>query len=578
MYTSQMALLQPIIDLAEICYRQGIRRVVVSPGSRSAALTLAFTRHGGFDIQVVMDERAAGFIALGIAQQLAKPVILICTSGSAAYNYAPAVAEAFFQQIPLLIFTADRPKEWIHQHEGQTIYQTGIYGNHVRKSFEIPADYLHDDARWFINRTINEAILSAYGTPSGPVHVNVPIREPFYPVDPEQLRPSPGIRVISRVSSEVTLPTTVWHELINEWEDSKKILIVGGQYGNSSRLNAALSNISSELDIPVIGDVISNQKGNSLFISHQDIFLRVMDPEPLRPDLLITYGLSLISKELKQFLRKYPAIRHWHVSEDPHIIDTYQSLTRQITVSPEYFFESIFERIDYQLFTQGSEPENDSSYALAWQHYDRQSEALLDKYLGKLTVLNDFSGVNLINSALIGAIDLHIANSMPIRYLNILGQRLQVPAIFSNRGTSGIDGCVSTAIGAATATQNQVILITGDVAFLYDRNGLLINPLPANLKIVVFNNAGGNIFRMIEGPSKLPELETYFETRHHFSAKRTAEDSGIAYFSASTLDELNFQLKDFLQASSVALLEVFTDPDENGAAWLGFKSYVTENW
>jgi len=573
-----MALLQPLIDLAEICYAHGLRYVVISPGSRSAALTLAFVRHGGFKIQVVMDERAAAFIALGIAQQTQTTVVLICTSGSAAYNYAPAIAEAFFQQIPLLIFTADRPKEWIHQYDGQTIYQADIYGKHVRKFFEIPSDYDHKDSLWSINRSVNEAILVSTGVPFGPVHVNVPIREPFYPVSGEDLIPSANVRIINKVKTTATLSTEVWHALLDEFEDASKILIVGAQYKNSTTLNTALKQISEQLDIPVVGDAISNQRGCKNFISYQDLFLPVVNTNELRPDLLITYGLSLISKELKQFLRSNPAVQHWHIGEDPHLADSYQSLTRKIEVGPEYFFENLFEKIDYQNFVQNSDPETDSLFLAEWVRINNLAYQLSERYLENLPVLNDLTVVKMFVLYLTGQIRLHISNSMPIRYINILGNRIGESIVLSNRGTSGIDGCLSTAIGSALADASPVFLLTGDVAFLYDRNGLLINPLPSNLKILVVNNAGGNIFRMIEGPSKLPELETFFETRHHFTAERTAADSGITYFCALETESFEKQLQLFADCENTALLEVFTDPAENSRVWKGLKQYVRENW
>lgn len=173
--------LQPIWNIAHICHKQGIENVIISPGSRSAPLTLAFVRHKNLKCKVVADERSAAFIALGIAQQTNKPVVLICTSGSAAYNYAPAIAEAYFQQIPLLVLTADRPPEWIDQFDGQTIRQTNIYGKHVKESYTLPVDLSHQDAVWHVERTISEAINLAKTYPAAPVHINAPFREPFYP-------------------------------------------------------------------------------------------------------------------------------------------------------------------------------------------------------------------------------------------------------------------------------------------------------------------------------------------------------------------------------------------------------------
>jgi 2-succinyl-5-enolpyruvyl-6-hydroxy-3-cyclohexene-1-carboxylate synthase len=571
-----MAVLQPLVDIAAICYAHGIRNVVISPGSRSAALTLAFTRHGGFQLLSVMDERTAGFIALGMAQQTRVPTVLICTSGSAGYNYAPAVSEAFFQHVPLIILTADRPKEWIHQHDGQTIYQTEMYGKHVKAAFELPSDYSHSDAQWYINRTINEAILIACAVSPGPVHVNVPIREPFYPTESEVLTPGREIRIIERTPVEATIAPEVWSELLEQWDSAKRILIVGGQYRNSTKLNQTLATLSEEFDVPVLGDVISNQKGSGHFISHHDLFLITENTESLRPDLLITYGLSLVSKELKLFLRNNPAVNHWHIEESAQVVDPFQSLTRQIHVSPEYFFANIFERIDYELFVQGGEAGTDGSYFSHIRQIDREISFKLDQYLINISTLNDLSVIDYVIKSLDSKFRVQVANSMAVRYLNVLGSRVGAPEVFANRGTSGIDGCVSTAIGAALTDQSPILLVVGDVAFLYDRNGLLINPLPRNLKILVINNAGGNIFRMIPGPSALPERTEYFETTHQFSAERTATDSGITYFGVREFADFQEKAQLFISQPGMAIMEVFTDPAENTRVWKGLKDYVKQ--
>jgi 2-succinyl-5-enolpyruvyl-6-hydroxy-3-cyclohexene-1-carboxylate synthase len=566
-----MAILQPLVDLAAICYRQGIRHVVISPGSRSAALSLAFVRHPGFEIQVCMDERSAGFIAMGIAQQTGVPAVLICTSGSAAYNFAPAVSEAFFQQIPLLILTADRPKEWLHQYDGQTIYQYEIYGKHVKRSFELSADYGHSDVLWAINRITNEAVNLSSMIPMGPVHINVPIREPFYPSATDLFRPSENIRIIRQEQPEVGLPLETWHELISEWENAPKILIAGGQGRACIDLMKVLSLISDEWDIPVLGDSISNLGGNARFIKHHDLFLGNANAESLTPDLLVTFGLSFLSKELKQFIRKNRPARHWHITQDDVLTDPMQSVTRIIPVSALYFFKNIFEKIDYQLFVQNSDPESDSSYLDKWLKTEYKTRENKENYLGNLTTLNDLTAIDSLFKYIGSEYQLHIANSMSIRYANVLAEKCEHTEVFCNRGTSGIDGCVSTAIGAAIVNGKPTILITGDVAFLYDRNGLLISALPDNLKIVVINNAGGNIFRMIDGPAALPETEQYFETRHTFSARRTCEDAGMAYFFVDEISALDAAIRSFLEAEGISLLEIFTDAYENEKVWKNLK-------
>ncbi|MCE7064753.1 2-succinyl-5-enolpyruvyl-6-hydroxy-3-cyclohexene-1-carboxylic-acid synthase [Dyadobacter sp. CY326] len=565
-----MAILQPLVDIAAICYQQGVRHVVASPGSRSAALTLAFARHGGFAMHVCMDERSAGFIGLGIAQQTRVPVVLICTSGSAVYNFAPAVSEAFFQQVPLVVISADRPKEWLHQYDGQTIYQSEIFGKHIKRSFELSSDYAHKDVQWAINRIANEAVTLASTTPPGPVHINVPIREPFYPGAGEDMIASADLKVITRQASESILSPETWNNLLDDFEDFPKILIAVGQNMPDPELSEVLNKISEEWDIPILADHIANTTGDKIIRNH-DLFLGRTDIQNLVPDLLITTGLSFISKDFKQFIRKNPPKAHWHISEDAFLADPMQSVTNIIPTSPQYFFQNLFEKIDYQLFVQNSDPETDSQFIQNWNIQDTKSSRIKADYLQNLSKINDLTSLDLVIKYTRKVYQLHVANSMSIRYVNVLDLPPYIPGVFCNRGTSGIDGCVSTAVGAALMNNEETLLIVGDVAFMYDRNGLLIESLPQNLKIVVINNAGGNIFRMIDGPAGLPELETYFETRHAFSAKRTCEDSDIAYFSCNALETLETSINQFLENEGISLLEIFTDPYENEQVWKSLK-------
>lgn len=570
-----MAILQPLVDLAAICYQQGVRHVVVSPGSRSAALTLAFARHGGFEMHVCMDERSAGFIGLGIAQQTRVTVVLICTSGSAVYNFAPAVSEAFFQQIPLLVLSADRPKEWLHQYDGQTIYQSEIFGKHIKRSFEFSADYTHKDVLWAINRIANDAVTLSAATPMGPVHINVPIREPFYPAAGDEMIASPNLKVISRQSSESVLSPETWNELLDEFEDYPKILIAIGQQMPDHELCEVLNKISEEWDIPILADHIANVTGVHIVRSH-DLFLGRDDAQNLVPDLLITAGLSFISKEFKQFIRKNPPKAHWHIGEDQFLADPTQSLTQTIPVQARYFFKNLFEKLDYQLFVQNEDPSTDSSFIQRWRGQELETQQKKSSNLVNLSKLSDLTSLDKTFKEIKKAYQLHVANSMSVRYVNVLDLPLNIAGVYCNRGTSGIDGCVSTAIGAASVNREETLLIVGDVAFMYDRNGLLIESLPKNLKIVVINNAGGNIFRMIEGPAGLPEVERYFETRHAFSAKRTCEDSGISYFSCNELESLGSAIDAFEKSEGISLLEIFTDPYENEKVWKNLKRACKE--
>src|SRR5688572_25087569 len=216
--------MQPIYDIAELCSRKGLTHAVLCPGSRCAPLTLAFARHPGITTRTFSDERSAGFVALGIAQQKKAPVVLLCTSGSAVYNFAPAVAEAWFNETPLIVFTADRPAEWIAQHDGQTIHQSEIFGKHVKKSFQLPQDYQHADSQWSINRIVNEAINLSYQEPKGPVHINAPFREPLYPAKDANVEFSSAIRVMDEYSSTFSLSEEQKKTIELEWRNYHNIL------------------------------------------------------------------------------------------------------------------------------------------------------------------------------------------------------------------------------------------------------------------------------------------------------------------------------------------------------------------
>jgi 2-succinyl-5-enolpyruvyl-6-hydroxy-3-cyclohexene-1-carboxylate synthase len=571
-----LAIIQPIVNIAEICAQRKVNQFVLSPGSRCAPLTLAFARHPQIQTRSIPDERSAAFIALGMAAQSRQPVGLVCTSGTAVLNYAPAVTEAYYQQVPLLVLTADRPAEWIEQQDGQTIRQREVYGKHVKASFELPVSYSHPDAEWHTYRIINEAITIALTYPHGPVHINIPLREPLYPAANEQISYDRNVRTIQPFRSEKILVTEQWIQIRQMWEDYDHKLIVAGQYAYQAELVQVMRQIQAELEVPVVADVISNLHNLEEAIRFQDMFLMQKEEallEQLKPDLLITFGNSVISKNLKLFLRKYKPRVHWHIQPAGIPADPFQTLTHVLPVEPLYFFKSLFEDLDYQHFLSNDEPETGAAYYARWQKENRKA----GKVLGSLfpsSSFSEFAAVSEIMDRLPDESILHLANSMPVRYANFISlQPGQFLEVFANRGTSGIDGSTGTALGAALSTDKLVTLLTGDMAFFYDRNSLWHNYIPKNLRIIVLNNHGGGIFRLLDGPAGQPELEEYFETRQLNKAELTAKDAGLQYFHCQTLDELQKHLTPFFDLSGGAkLLEIETDPKINAEVYARFKS------
>ncbi|MCY7358094.1 MAG: 2-succinyl-5-enolpyruvyl-6-hydroxy-3-cyclohexene-1-carboxylic-acid synthase [Rudanella sp.] len=560
-----MPILQPIVNIAELLYQKGITDVVISPGSRSAPLTMAVARHPGLKTRVVADERSAGFVALGMAMQSRRTVAVICTSGSAVYNLAPAVAEAYFQEMPLLLLTADRPHEWLHQQDGQTMAQAGVFGTHVKRSFDLPADYGHADYRWFIERSVNEAINLTGLAPAGPVHINVPLREPFYPAEGETITFEP-VRVIETLPVMQQLSPEVWHRLLDEWDDTECKLIVVGQIPYDLALLAVLHKISEELGVPIVGELVGNIGHNELFISHSDTLLGNPDGgflESLRPELLITLGGSLLTRNLKTFLRQYPVKGpHWHISPAvDRVVDPFRSLTTMVPMAPLPFLEKLFADIDYQRFRQGDDDSDESfEFRERWQQADRQATRIVQQSLAE-SAFTDWTATQAIMDSLPTDSILHLANSMPVRYANLCGLPAdRQVAVSANRGVSGIDGCLSTAVGAALQTDKLVTVLIGDVAFFYDRNALWHAQLPPNLRIVLLNNHAGHIFRIIDGPNRQPELAEFFETEQPLTARRTAEDAQIEYRFADNQGDLETALVGFFELSERAiLLEIKTD-------------------
>lgn len=554
-------ILPHINEIASLCAAHGVTQAVASPGSRSAAISLAFENHPEIDVKVVADERSAAFIALGMAQQKQQAVALICTSGSAVYNYAPAVAEAFYQEIPLLIITADRPPEWTNQYDGQTIQQEGIFGKHVKSSFNLPVDLSHPDAQWHSNRLVNEAILLTASAAKGPVHLNVPIREPFYP-NTEETFCYPQTRIIQQTNFEKFITASNWEQLIDSWSNSSKKLLVIGQIEPNAQLQEQLKRLIEKTGIPVINEVTANQHGIDGVITKQDLFLQG-SPNLGSPDLLITLGKSLISKNLKLFLRKNPPKHHWHVHEG-RINDSLQHLSLRIDQSPADFISALTTRVG----TSRANQHNKSWTEIERYTANRSSDFLSSCEFGEL------KASALCLSALPSGSQLHLANSMSIRYANFIGLKEGSIEVYCNRGTSGIDGSNGTAVGAALSSSKMVTLLTGDMAFLYDRNAFWHGYDLSNLRIIVLNNAGGGIFGMIKGPRAQASYEKLFQTEQNLTAKMTAKEFGFEYSKVKREDQLNDELKGFFQASASAkILEVFSDATKNEQVFQAYKAY-----
>lgn len=563
--------------LADIMVAKGIEQVVVSPGSRNAPVIILFGAGKKLKLLSVTDERSAGFFALGLAMQSKKPVALLCTSGSAVLNYAPAVAEAYYQKLPLLLLTADRPIELIDQGDSQTIRQQNAFANYVRKSFNMPVSVTSEGERWYCDRIISESIDRTQYPAPGPVQLNIPLDEPLYDLDTNDS--APEVKVINYLTGNPILDESAIKTLRDQWNSAASKIILVGQMSPSVKLKELLSALVKDPSVIILTETTSNVSGVG-FISCVDRTLAVIPPdknEEYKPAILLTLGGAIVSKKIKAMLRKmHPAV-HWHISTDPDEFhfDTYKSLTSTIAVEPEYFLEKVLNKQIIGFMPSSVKGEMDNSYSAKWAEAVKITTQKHKEYAGRVE-FSDFLVYDRIFSQLPQGTVIHLGNSTPVRYAQLFDHKPDI-AFYANRGTSGIDGCTSTAAGFAYNYNGTTLLITGDIGFFYDSNGLWNPNLPASLRVIVINNGGGNIFRIIDGPAGHDELEPFIETKHSLETAGIAANFNIPYYKATNEEELMIQLPKFFapqQSGRPAILEVITNNETSAQTLKNYFEYL----
>ncbi len=539
-------------SIIEILRAKGITNIIISPGSRNAPLTIGFASHPDFTCYSIADERSAAFFAVGMAQQLKKPVAVVCTSGSALLNYYPAFAEAFYSQIPFVVISADRPQSKIDIGDGQTIRQENVFANHSLFNANL-TENASDENDFLINEAINTAFAKR-----GPVHINAPFEEPLYETVSE-LVVEP--KVISATVKDFIYDEPI-SEYINIWNTSKKKLVLVGVNQPNAVEQKFLDKLANDPSVVVMIETTSNLH-HPKFINTIDSIITPFTHEDFidfQPEILVTFGGMIVSKRIKAFLRKYKPNQHWHI-DDLRAYDTFGCLTKHFEVQPNLFFQSFF------MLTATV----DSNYNQHLQDIKalRQKRSL--EYLAKIP-FTDFKVFEKVIPALPKNSQLQISNSSPIRYAQLFDIEKSIE-VFSNRGTSGIDGSTSTAIGAAVGSKKPNIFIAGDIGFLYDSNALWNNYIPKNFKIILINNGGGGIFRILPGHDETPVFNTFFETSHCLTAEHLAKMYGLNYLTASNETTLGESLKAlFSNDDQPTLLEVFTPTLENDKVLLQYFS------
>ncbi len=553
-------MLYPKIPLAqsiiEICNAKGVHDIIISPGSRNAPLTIGFSNHPDFNCYSIADERCAGFFALGIAQQKQKPVAVVCTSGSALLNYYPALAEAFYSQIPFIVISADRPHDKIDIGDGQTIRQENVFLNHSLYNANL-LEEASEENDVFINEAINVAIVH-----KGPVHINVPFEEPLYQTT-NKLSVDVNVTGLFKSESAVRVEDIIAFSTL--WNYSQKILVLVGECKPNAIDQQWIDELASHPSVLVLTETTSNLHHHS-FINNIDTLITPFtdkDFAELQPRILITFGGMIVSKRIKAFLRKYKPRHHWHIDE-LRAYDTFGILTKHFMVSPNQFFKQFLPHVK----------QVDSQYKTVFLQIREQRKMKHDEYLSKVP-FSDLKAFESILSTIPRNTQLQISNSSAIRYAQLfdIDHSIQV---FCNRGTSGIDGSTSTAIGAAVASKLQTTLITGDIGFLYDSNALWNNYIPKHFKIILINNGGGGIFRILPGHQENETFHTYFETSHCLTAEHLAKMYQFDYITAADGETLKKGLKQlFDHNDQPVILEVFTPTRDNNKLLLDyFKALV----
>jgi 2-succinyl-5-enolpyruvyl-6-hydroxy-3-cyclohexene-1-carboxylate synthase len=535
-------------SILEICQHKGVKHIVISPGSRNAPLTIGFTNNPYFTCYSIADERSAAFFALGIAQQLQQPVIVVCTSGSAVLNFYPAFAEAFYSQIPLVVLSADRPKHKIDIGDGQTIRQENVFANH--SLFNANLNEWPSDAN---DALIQEALFVAVQQ-RGPVHINVPFEEPLYETVAE---PTYAVQWID--SPIVSTAFALEESFVDCWNTATKKLVLVGELAPNTIDQKYLDSLANDPSVVVLTEKTSNLHHDS-FMDQIDTLITPFSEEDFsafRPDILLTFGGMVVSKRIKSFLRNYKPTHHWHV-DTIRAYDTFGALTKHFKTDSTTFLSAVLKQ-------KTIESNYKASLAALWK--DRLAKQ--ERYT-QSAPFSDFKVFDFICKNLPKNSQLQVSNSSAIRYIQLFSMHPSL-TVFCNRGTSGIDGSTSTAIGASVVNGLPTFLVTGDIGFFYDSNALWNNYIPANFKIILLNNRGGGIFRILPGHEETPTFNTFFETSHQLNASHLAEMYGLAYFEAQDENSLAQQYAAFLdQNEKPSILEIFTPEKLNDQVVLDF--------
>lgn len=539
MYTN-LKTYQIIIALLKKC---GISHCVLSAGSRNVPFVHSVEEDPFFKCYSVVDERSAAYFALGLSQQIHEPVLISCTASTASSNYWPAIGEAFYQGVPIIVLTSDRNPSMLHQWEDQMIDQVGMFDRHVRKSVNLPL--INDQDDWlFCQRLVNEALLELDHNGTGPVHINVPMKDYNNSFEFTQL---PQVTKIDRIG--FFSDSSLWNAKMMQLLNSKRILVTCGQ--NSyvpSELNSALSEFFQKFNVAISVEHMSNIDCDGSILTTVCMDGRYINNKKFKdflPDIVISFGYN-ISQGLKEKLREYCGqYEHWSIQPDGQVVDMYKSITSVFECPPTYFF-------DYFNKCTENSVKNDFQYYTDLKKY-ADSVIIPDFKFSQVYAIREV--VEKIPSGSI----LHLSINNAIRITNFFRLKPRVK-VYANIGTYGIDGCLSSLLGQAAASEELCFLIIGDLAFFYDMNALRIRHVGSNIRILMINNQGGGEF-YYNGSWRNESSDLHTTARHHTKAEGWVKENDFTYLAAHDEKSFKDSMDIFMNkdVKTSVFLEVFTE-------------------
>ena len=542
--------------LTSLLLEYGVSDAVVCPGSRNAPLVHNLSVCEAIRCRPVTDERSAAFYALGLAIATRRPTVVCVTSGSALLNVMPAVAEAAYQHVPLVVISADRPLQWIDQLDGQTIPQPDALGRFVRKAVQLPEPH-NDEERWMCRRLVNEAMHLATCRQGAPVHINVPISEPLFEFDTEQL---PQLSRFNNIKRATIKDASM--DMPDAFYAATHPVIVIGQLAHGTISHETIRSLSEKY--VVMSEPLSNP---SYMTIHFDEAIRYIvsdnssinddedDKTAYYPDYVIYVGDTLVSKPARRFLRNAKAPSCLITPDAADIHDPLMTLTDIV--------ECDTDSINALLASLCDAPDTDERCRFhdRWQSFLDAYAAHADAYAPEYSQMATVKYFEEQLADLDIDICVHYANSSAVRLACIYAQHY----VWCNRGVNGIEGSLSTAAGFSLATHDMTVCVIGDLSFFYDQNALWNSNLRGNLRIILLNNRGGGIFRQLPGLSDSPAADDLVMASHENTAQGICTQNDIGYMSAKNMDEMQIGVVTLLTRESERpmLLEVFTDSNDD---------------